>query len=58
MEIVLPDHSVNDVIRIIHEYGNTGHPGDGLIYTTEVSVTLRERDLTTDFHQATSMKSK
>jgi len=58
MEIVVPDHSVDEAIRIIHEYGNTGHPGDGLIYTTEVSNALRVRDLSADIHHARSMKSQ
>lgn len=51
MELVVPSEDVDHVIKIIHEYGKTGHRGDGLIYTTEVTKALRVRDLSADIHQ-------
>ena len=58
MEIVVPSDSVDNVIQIIYKYGSTGYPGDGLIYTTDVSKALRIRDLSTDIHQAVKHKER
>ncbi len=48
IEMVIPDVEVNKAIRIIHENGKTGYPGDGIIYTTEVSIPVKVKTLKPD----------
>ena len=45
IEIVVASKDVDKVIKIIHEEGKTGSSGDGLIYITDVSQTVKVKDL-------------
>lgn len=48
IEIVTSPRKAEKVIEIIHEYGKTGYPGDGLIYMTDVTKAVRVKDLSVD----------
>lgn len=48
IEMVVPEETVDKAIKIIHENGKTGYPGDGIIYVTEVSVPLKVKTLEPD----------
>ena len=41
IEMVVPKEKVNTVIGIISEYGKTLHPGDGIIYVSNVEKSYR-----------------
>lgn len=43
IEIVVPDQIVDEVVRTIVERGSTGHPGDGLIFISDVEKVVRIR---------------
>lgn len=45
IEMVIPDEEVNKAMQIIHENGKTGYPGDGIIYTSEVSIAVKVKTL-------------
>jgi len=51
IEIITTRGKTEKAIRIIHEQGKTGYPGDGLIYLTDVSKAVRVKDLTVDTQQ-------
>lgn len=44
LEMISEGGHVDDIIRIIHENGSTGHPGDGLVVVLPVERTVRVRD--------------
>lgn len=44
LEMVAEADHVDDIIRIIHEKGSTGHPGDGLVVVLPVEKSVRVRD--------------
>lgn len=44
LEMVSEAGHVDDIIRIIHENGSTGHPGDGLVVVLPVERSVRVRD--------------
>ncbi len=44
LEMVSEADHVDDIIRIIHENGSTGHPGDGLLVVLPVERSVRVRD--------------
>ncbi|GAB4243460.1 MAG: P-II family nitrogen regulator [Acidobacteriota bacterium] len=43
LEIVVPDHLVEEVIRIIREKAHTGNPGDGKIFVEPVEDVVKVR---------------
>jgi nitrogen regulatory protein P-II 1 len=51
IEIVTTPGIMEKAIRIIHERGKIGDPGDGLIYLTDVSKAVRVKDLSVDTQQ-------
>lgn len=44
LEMVSEADHVDDIIRIIHENGSTGHSGDGLVVVLPVEKSVRVRD--------------
>lgn len=48
IEMVIPDESVDKAIQIIHENGKTGYAGDGIIYTSDVSMAVKVKTLKPD----------
>lgn len=44
LEIVCNKEDVDNIIRIIKDYAQTGEPGDGLIYVSNVEQRIRIRD--------------
>ena len=51
IEIVTSPKKADKILKIIHEYGKTGNPGDGLIYMTDVTKAVRVKDLSVDYQQ-------
>lgn len=43
LEIVVPDHRVNEVVALIVEKSHTGHSGDGKIFVSDVNGAIRIR---------------
>ena len=43
MEVVVPDESVDDILRVIESSARTGKIGDGKIWVTEVFDVVRVR---------------
>ncbi len=43
LEIVCKKEDVEAIVKIIHEHGETGEKGDGLIYISEVSKIYKVR---------------
>ena len=43
LEIVLPDHLVDDVVRLIVKHAHTGNPGDGKIFISTVDDVVQIR---------------
>ena len=41
IEMVVADDEVEQVVRIISEHGRTLHPGDGIIYVSDVEKVYR-----------------
>lgn len=48
IEMVISPEKAERVIRIIHEHGKTGYPGDGLIYMADVTKAVRVKDLSVE----------
>lgn len=48
IEMVIPDVKVNKAMEIIHENGETGNSGDGIIYVTEASSPIKVKTLKPD----------
>lgn len=44
IEIVAPDHLVEEIVRAITEAAYTGHVGDGLVWVTPVEQMIRIRE--------------
>ena len=43
LEIVLPDHLVDEIVEIIREKSHTGHLGDGKIFVSTVDEVVKIR---------------
>ncbi|MEZ4848206.1 MAG: P-II family nitrogen regulator [Bacteroidia bacterium] len=44
IEMVYPDKDVDAIINIIQKYGKTGHPGDGIIYLSDIQQVFRVKN--------------
>jgi nitrogen regulatory protein P-II 1 len=45
IEMVISDEKVNEAMQIIHENGETGYPGDGIIYVSEILEAVKVKTL-------------
>lgn len=43
LEIVVPDHMVEDVLRVVCKHAHTGRPGDGKIFVSSVDEVVNVR---------------
>lgn len=44
MEIICTPEEVDDIVRIIHENGNTGYSGDGIIMVSDIEKLYSVKD--------------
>jgi len=48
IEMVISDEKVGKAMQIIHENGETGYPGDGIIYVSEILEAVKVKTLKPD----------
>jgi nitrogen regulatory protein P-II 1 len=44
LEIIAPDDTVDEIVRIIHTHAHTGRQGDGVLWVADVSRFVRLRE--------------